>query len=272
MYAHARNESRIFELYRDISHAFQATLGLSIADYFGYLWTRWEELANFKYIPYAPLDNAFATLDGDEQRHHLLPSLSLTESSPTIPDQMFSKPRWRAWGGQGGGRGWGTPRTGAIAEVEPMHDDSPDFNQLHTQIAQLQSHWGLAPSSLSFGLMAAIVAGTPIALHGLPSSPSPVVELFAKDGSIPPHPLPILESPLPRDPKFHSPPSFSGSLPSIVTTNPSQVYSRCMSAHDPLPTFSPESGISSPLISDIPHLRYPTHVPPLPLLSSLKQY
>ena len=37
MYDHARNESQIFELYRDISHAFQPTLELSIVDYFGYL-------------------------------------------------------------------------------------------------------------------------------------------------------------------------------------------------------------------------------------------
>ena len=37
MYAYALNESRIFELYRDISYASQATLGLPIIDYFGYL-------------------------------------------------------------------------------------------------------------------------------------------------------------------------------------------------------------------------------------------
>ena len=45
MYAHAHNDSSIFELNRDISHASQATLGLIVADFFCYLQTRWEELA-----------------------------------------------------------------------------------------------------------------------------------------------------------------------------------------------------------------------------------
>ena len=44
MYAHAHNESQIFELYRDISHASQPTL-LYVIDYFGYLQTRWKKLA-----------------------------------------------------------------------------------------------------------------------------------------------------------------------------------------------------------------------------------
>ena len=48
MCAHARNESRIFELYQKISHASQTTLGLFVADYFGYLQTRWDELAQYE--------------------------------------------------------------------------------------------------------------------------------------------------------------------------------------------------------------------------------
>ena len=58
MYAHARNESRILELYRDISHASQPTLGLSVADYFGYLQTRWEELAQYEPLSDFPSDGA----------------------------------------------------------------------------------------------------------------------------------------------------------------------------------------------------------------------
>ena len=42
MYAHECNDSRIFELYRDVAQASQATLGLSVADYFGHLQFRWE--------------------------------------------------------------------------------------------------------------------------------------------------------------------------------------------------------------------------------------
>ena len=48
MYAHARNDARIFQLYQDVSHASQATLGLSVVDYFGYLQYGWEELAQYE--------------------------------------------------------------------------------------------------------------------------------------------------------------------------------------------------------------------------------
>ena len=37
MYSYAHFDSRIFGLYQDISHASQATLGLSMSNYFGYL-------------------------------------------------------------------------------------------------------------------------------------------------------------------------------------------------------------------------------------------
>ena len=37
MYAHVHSDSRVFELYHDISRASQAKLGLSVLDYFGYL-------------------------------------------------------------------------------------------------------------------------------------------------------------------------------------------------------------------------------------------
>ncbi|GFY98945.1 D-cysteine desulfhydrase [Actinidia rufa] len=76
-------------------------------------------------------------------------------------------------------------------------------------------------------------------------------DLVAKEGSAPPCLLPILKSP---------PPSPSGSLPFIVTTYPSQVYYRRALSLDPLPTSSPESRISSPLVSDIPSPRYLTRV------------
>ena len=48
MYAHACNDARICELYRDVYLASQATLGLSMVDYFGYLQSRWEELAQYE--------------------------------------------------------------------------------------------------------------------------------------------------------------------------------------------------------------------------------
>ncbi|GFS30559.1 hypothetical protein Acr_00g0012590 [Actinidia rufa] len=210
IYAHSRNESRIFELYRE---------------------TRWEELAQYEPLsdfssdgaveskrfdrrhtyqflidlksdfetlrtqilntsPLPSLYEAFAIVDGDERRRRLLPFLS------------------------DGGRGRGTPRTGVIAEVEPIPTDLPDFKQLQLQIAQLQSHLGLAPAFTSSGPKAAIVAENPTALHDLDS------EVFAVDDDpIPPRPLPILEP---------HPPPLNASLPPI---------------HAPLPASSLESGV-----------------------------
>ncbi|GFZ18609.1 hypothetical protein Acr_27g0003480 [Actinidia rufa] len=320
MYAHARNESRIFELYREISHASQTSFGLSIADYFGYLQTRWEELAQYEPLSDFPSDGAveskcldrrhtyqflmglksefealrtqilntsplpslyeaFAIVDGDELRRRLLPSPSLPESSPIVPDQrafaatsgshlycqhchkighlidrcwalhpelkqQFFRPRG---GGRSGGRGRGTPRTGAIAEVEPIPAALPDFKQLQLQIAQLQSHLGLTTASQSSGPTAAIVAETPTALHGKSGHPTWILDSGANnhmtDELIHPRPLPILEPPL-------STPPPNGSLPPIASQDPGP------RAQAPLPVSSPESGIAPPLVSDIPPPRF----------------
>ncbi|GFZ09534.1 hypothetical protein Acr_21g0001330 [Actinidia rufa] len=165
---------------------------------------------------------------------------------PELKQQFFQNCGGGRGGGSGGGRGRDTPPTGAITEL----------------------HLGLAPSSSSFDPMAAIVGGTPTALYGPPSFPGPATELFAEDDSIPSHPFPILESPPPKDLEFHSPPSPSGSVPLIVTTDPSQVYSRRLRAQDPLSASSPKSGISSPLIFDIPISVIPhMFVVPLPFSS-----
>ncbi|GFS30791.1 hypothetical protein Acr_00g0014100 [Actinidia rufa] len=107
--------------------------------------------------------------------------------------QQFSRPRG---GGRSGGRGRGTPRTGAIAEVEPIPANLPDFKQLQLQIAQLQSHLGLATASQSSGPTAAIVTETPTTLH---------------DDPIPPRPLAILE------PTTSPTPPPTGSMPWIAS-------------------------------------------------------
>ncbi|XP_057505543.1 uncharacterized protein LOC130788863 [Actinidia eriantha] len=260
MYAHARNESRIFELYRDISHASQPALGLLVADYFGYLQTRWEELAQYEPLSDFPSDGAveskrldrrhtyqflmglkpefealrtqilntsplpslyeaFAIVDGDERRRRLLPSIPLPETSSTVLDQtafvapfgtrpycqhchkpghlidrcfvlhpelksQFNRNRGGGRvGGRGNGRGGGraTPRVGAIAEIEPMHTEIPNLNQLQTQIAQLQSHLGLIPSSSSSGPMANIAAESPTALHGKSGHPTWILDSGANN-------------------------------------------------------------------------------------------
>ncbi|GFY87026.1 hypothetical protein Acr_05g0006650 [Actinidia rufa] len=116
--------------------------------------------------PQSFLYEAFAIMDGDERRRRLLSSLSLPESSPIVPDQrafasslgthlycqhchkpghlidrcwvlhpelkqQFFRPRGGGrGGGRSGGRGKGTPRTCAIAEVEPIPANLPNFKQL----------------------------------------------------------------------------------------------------------------------------------------------
>ncbi|GFZ09750.1 hypothetical protein Acr_21g0003490 [Actinidia rufa] len=158
MYAHAYNESRIFELHRDISHASQPIFGLFVADYFGYLQTRWEELAQYEPLsdfpndgavdlntsPLPSLYEAFTTVDGDEQRHRLLLSHSLPESS----QMAFAAPS-------------GTRTYFAV-------------------VAMAGSHLGLAPSSSS-GPMAAIAVGTLTALHSKSGHPTWILDSGANN-------------------------------------------------------------------------------------------
>ena len=44
------------------------------------------QILNTSHLP--SLYEAFDIVDGDERRHRLLPSLSLPEPSPTVPDKM----------------------------------------------------------------------------------------------------------------------------------------------------------------------------------------
>ncbi|GFZ00775.1 hypothetical protein Acr_14g0004100 [Actinidia rufa] len=328
MYPHARNESRIFELYRDLSHVSQTSFGLSVADYFGYLQTRWEELAQYEPLSDFPSDGAvFAIVDGDERRRRLLPSPSLPESSPIVPDQrafaatsgshlycqhchktshlidrcwalhpelkqQFSRPRGGGrGGGRSGGRGRGTPRTGAITEVEPIPAALPDFKQLQLQIAQLQSHLGLATASQSSRPTAAIVAETPTALHAPPVPNLMIRPYVVSSSGIPRCPrgigvmiLPLVIRITRSMSRFlETVPFFSDSIPSpgsgseilaadeLIHPRPLPILEPPLSTpppngslppiasqdpdprtQAPLPVSSPESGISPPLVSDIP--------------------
>ncbi|GFY87388.1 transducin family protein [Actinidia rufa] len=91
MYAHAHHDSQIFELYREIARASQETLGLSVADYLGFLQSRWEKLTQYEFLSDFSIEAAtiaFTIIDGDE-RHRLLRASSVTSSgSPPIADQM----------------------------------------------------------------------------------------------------------------------------------------------------------------------------------------
>ncbi|GFZ06286.1 hypothetical protein Acr_18g0004560 [Actinidia rufa] len=130
---------------------------------------------------------------------------------PELKQQFFQPHGGGRGGGRSGGRGRGAPKTGAIAEVEPIPAALPDFKQLQLQIAQLQSHLGLATASQSSGPTAAIVAETPTALHG----PDFEEDFWqGMNSSIHPRPLPILEPPL-------STPPPNVSLPPIASQDPS---------------------------------------------------
>ena len=115
--------------------------------------------------PLPSLYEAFTIVDGDERRLRLLPFISLLESSSTSLDQRAFATSSRTHpycqhyhklshlidcyfdlnpklklhspppsddrrGGHSGGFGRGTPRTGAIAEVEPIPTNLPNFNQI----------------------------------------------------------------------------------------------------------------------------------------------
>ncbi|GFY88523.1 phosphatidylinositol-4-phosphate 5-kinase family protein [Actinidia rufa] len=152
MYAHARYESWLFELYWDISHSSQATLGFSVADYFGYLQTRWEELTQYK-----PFND--------------FPNNGVVESKRLIVGIHINKMAFAAPSGT---------RTCCQHCSKPGHLIDCCFD-LHLElkkqffgtvgvvvvVAVAGLHLGLAPSSSSFDPMAAIVVGTPTALHGI---------------------------------------------------------------------------------------------------------
>ncbi|KAG5557146.1 hypothetical protein RHGRI_007420 [Rhododendron griersonianum] len=69
MYAHAHSDARIFELYQDISHASQETLGLSVAVYFDYLLSRWDELAQYEPLSEFPIEVASIVVKQQSRQH-----------------------------------------------------------------------------------------------------------------------------------------------------------------------------------------------------------
>lgn len=69
MYAHAHNDACIFELYQDISHASQETLGLSVAEYFGCLQSRWAELAQYEPLSEFPIEVVSIVVKRQSRQH-----------------------------------------------------------------------------------------------------------------------------------------------------------------------------------------------------------
>ncbi|XP_059671155.1 uncharacterized protein LOC132316698 [Cornus florida] len=69
MYAHSRNDARIFELYQDIAKASQEGLNLSVTDCFGYLRSRWEELAQYEPLSEFPSEAASLLVKRLDRQH-----------------------------------------------------------------------------------------------------------------------------------------------------------------------------------------------------------
>ncbi|GFY81632.1 hypothetical protein Acr_01g0014410 [Actinidia rufa] len=216
------------------SHSFQLYMvekrktRLSVADYFGYLKTRWEELAQYEPLSDFPSDGAVESKRLD-RRHTYQFLMGLKSDFETLRTQILNTSPlpslYEAFCGWMMTRGLLLLLQGLTYIVSTV-----------LQIAQLQSYLGLAPTFPSSSPTAALVAEIPTALHG------PDFEIFAADNPIPPRPLPILEP---------SPPTPNDSLPPIDSQNPSPC------AHAPLPASSLESSMSSPLVSDPPLLDIP---------------
>ncbi|GFZ18408.1 hypothetical protein Acr_27g0001470 [Actinidia rufa] len=137
--------------------------------------------------PIVPDQRAFASSSGTHLycQHYHKPGHLIDRCWVLHPElkQQFFRPRRGGRGdGRSGGRGRGTPRTDAIAEVEPIPTDLLyTSNNFSSQIAQLQSHLGLATASQSSGPTAAIVAETPTALHSKSGHPTWILDLGANN-------------------------------------------------------------------------------------------
>ena len=90
MYAHARNDARIFELYQDVSHASQAALGLSVVDYFGYLQSCWEELAQYEALSDFPTEAASIVVTRLSRQHTYQFLLGLKPEFETLRTQILN--------------------------------------------------------------------------------------------------------------------------------------------------------------------------------------
>ncbi|GFY98704.1 hypothetical protein Acr_13g0001050 [Actinidia rufa] len=238
MYAHARNEARIFELLP------------TVTDYFAYLQSRWVELAQYEPLsaftteggiaarrldrqhtyqflmglkpefealrtqivnttPMPSIFEAFAMLDGDERRHHLLqfPPPPVTDS--TIPDQMALAasgsrflwclklhPELRETFKRNKEKSKASPRTVAISETSygsPAAPTATDLHQLQTQFqnqmeqlqlqfqTQLGSLMQQSPRPNPSPSTATLASGIPTALHVRSSNPSWVLDSGADD-------------------------------------------------------------------------------------------
>uniref|UniRef100_A0A2N9IN76 GAG-pre-integrase domain-containing protein n=1 Tax=Fagus sylvatica TaxID=28930 RepID=A0A2N9IN76_FAGSY len=192
MYAHARNNVRIFELYQDVSHACQAALGPSVVNYFGYLQSRWEELAQYEPLSDLPPDilntstmpslyEAYATINSYARRRHLgLLTHATVSTSSVITEQMAfaanSSPRPPSWQPFSPGC--------AIAETTGNSAALSDFSMLQAQIGQIQDQLGSLATrahDTPIAPIATIATRTPTAFYVRSGEPTWVLDSGAND-------------------------------------------------------------------------------------------
>ncbi|GFY92658.1 hypothetical protein Acr_08g0010540 [Actinidia rufa] len=187
--------------------------GRNINDYFGFLQSRWEELAQYEPLsdfPAATATIAFAIIDGDERRRRLIQaSPAISPGSTPIADQMTfatsgsgphpsgSKPTCSYCGNIGhiGERccklhpelkgtffkrkGNGPPRTATVAETSPGH--VLDLSHIQSQLGLLQSQLGSLLQQQPLGSTAILAIGTPTAFHAKTDHPTWVLDSVAND-------------------------------------------------------------------------------------------
>ncbi|GFS40766.1 hypothetical protein Acr_00g0070400 [Actinidia rufa] len=282
MYAHAHHDSRIFELYREIVRASHETLGLFVADYFGFLQSRWEELAQYEPLSDFPA-TAAAIISQRLARQHTyqflmglksqyeslriqilnnspLPSLyeafaiidvdecrrRLIQASSTISLGSTPITNQMAFAASSSGG----PLSSGVAETSPGH--VPDLSHIQSQLGLLQSQLGSLLQQQPSGSTATLATCTPIAFHAKIGHPTWVLDYKINDHmtgqySCPPRPrcsdLPTNLDGLPRPiPLFDSP--SVPVPPASAARAPLKVYTLRAPPSGPLPDSSSVSGTS----------------------------
>ncbi|GFS45998.1 hypothetical protein Acr_00g0099460 [Actinidia rufa] len=250
-----------------IYHASQASLSLSVADYFAYLQSRWEELAQYEALSEFTIEGGIAARHLDRQHtYQFLMGIALAASSSRFSggrassgqapcsfcggvtycrDRCFKlHPELCETFKRNKKKSKASPRTAATSETSYGSPTAPDLHQLQTQFQnqmeqlqlQFQTQLGFlmqqSPRPNPSLSTATLASGTP---HSLDPHQGEAPE----DPSMFPRLVPL----------FKSPQVASPTLPPVLTSDPRHMYSRRPPASDPLPQSSPESGGLSPDVS-----------------------
>ncbi|GFY81819.1 target of Myb protein 1 [Actinidia rufa] len=288
MYAHARNEARIFELYREIHQASQASLSLSVADYFAYLQSRWEELAQYEPLSEFTTEGGIAARRLDRQHTYqflmgLKPEFETlrTQIVNTTPMPSIFEAFAMLDGDERRHRLLQLPHPPVTESTIPdqmaiaasgfvpmvaallLHPELRETFKRNKEKSKASPRTA-AISETSYGSPAAPTAPNLHQLQTQFQNQMEQLQLQFQTQLGTPHSLNPCQGEAPEDPSlfsrpvplFESPQVASPTLPPVLTSDPRHMYSRRPPASDPLPQSSPESGNISPISS--PVHRYPT--------------